>query len=179
MHCNWPKSEFTTDIQGRSQNLHHFYHSMWLKLRVLDFSSNQNNSGLSGAYVTCIYCSLSVKISTRKSQHIMRRSWRHCFAFVFCVCRQQKPKDPQFEPHDWRRHYTGAAVYKVWDLPYICGFYRIISHINNVYGTIFFDRTQDIGFSRIYRKFLSNRIGASKRDIWTRAGNVIAPSLKY
>ena len=30
-----------------------------------------------------------------------------------------------------------------------------------------------------YRKFLSNRIGASKRDIWTRAGNVIAPSLKY
>ena len=31
----------------------------------------------------------------------------------------------------------------------------------------------------IYRKFLSNRTGASKRDIWTRAGNVIAPSLKY
>ena len=30
-----------------------------------------------------------------------------------------------------------------------------------------------------YRKFLSNRTGASKRDIWTRAGNVIAPSLKY
>ena len=30
-----------------------------------------------------------------------------------------------------------------------------------------------------YRKFLSNRIGASKRDIWTRAGNVIAPSLNY
>ena len=30
-----------------------------------------------------------------------------------------------------------------------------------------------------YRKFLFNRIGASKRDIWTRAGNVIAPSLKY
>ena len=29
------------------------------------------------------------------------------------------------------------------------------------------------------RKFLSNRTGASKRDIWTRAGNVIAPSLKY
>ena len=31
----------------------------------------------------------------------------------------------------------------------------------------------------IYRKFLSNRTGASKRDIWTRAGKVIAPSLKY
>ena len=30
-----------------------------------------------------------------------------------------------------------------------------------------------------YRKFLSNRTGASKRDIWTRAVNVIAPSLKY
>ena len=29
------------------------------------------------------------------------------------------------------------------------------------------------------RKFLSNRIGASKRDILTRAGNVVAPSLKY
>ena len=32
---------------------------------------------------------------------------------------------------------------------------------------------------KAYRKFLSNRIGASKRDIWTRAGNVIAPALKY
>ena len=30
-----------------------------------------------------------------------------------------------------------------------------------------------------YRKFFSNRIGASKRDIWMRVGNVIAPSLKY
>ena len=32
---------------------------------------------------------------------------------------------------------------------------------------------------RDHRKFLSNRTGAFKRDIWTRAGNVIAPSLKY
>ena len=30
----------------------------------------------------------------------------------------------------------------------------------------------------MYRKFLSNSTGASKRDIWTRAGNMIAPSLK-
>ena len=34
-----------------------------------------------------------------------------------------------------------------------------------------------IRITKIYtRKFLSNRIGASKRDIWTRVGNVIAPS---
>ena len=30
----------------------------------------------------------------------------------------------------------------------------------------------------LLREFLSNRIGASKRDIWMRAGNVIASSLK-
>ena len=28
-------------------------------------------------------------------------------AFCFCICGQQKPKAPQFEPCGWQRHYTG------------------------------------------------------------------------
>ena len=39
-----------------------------------------------------------------------------------------------------------------------------------------FEECKDFGPTR---KFLSNRTGASKRDIWKRAGNVIVPSLKY
>ena len=55
------------DIHQRSQNLRHLYFGMGLKLVVFGFSRNQNNRGSSGAYVTCIYCSPSVKISTRKN----------------------------------------------------------------------------------------------------------------
>ena len=51
-----------TDIQGRSHNLRHFYSGKGLKLGVFRFPRNQNNHGSSGAYVTCIYCGLSVKI---------------------------------------------------------------------------------------------------------------------
>ena len=65
------------DIQGRSQDLRHFYSGMGLKLGVFLFSNNLNNRGLSGANVTCIYCSLSVKINMRKMLHRAQRSWAH------------------------------------------------------------------------------------------------------
>ena len=47
------------------------------------FSCSQNNHGLSGAYVTCIYCDLSVKINMGKMLHGTRRSWTRCFGFAF------------------------------------------------------------------------------------------------
>ena len=58
------------------------------------FYCNQNNCGLSGVYVTCIYRGPSVKINMHKTLHGAWRSWPH----LFCVCGQQKPEDPQFEP---------------------------------------------------------------------------------
>ena len=70
------------------------------------FSRNQNNRGSSGAYVTCIYCDLSVKINTHKMPHGVQRSWTHLLCIYFCVCGRQKPKDPQFERHGWC-HNTG------------------------------------------------------------------------
>ena len=45
----------TTEIPEPSP----FLSRMGLKLGVFAFSSNQNNSGLSGVYVTCIYCGVS------------------------------------------------------------------------------------------------------------------------
>ena len=53
-------------------------------------------------------------------------------------------------------------------------FKYFVYHINFMNFVFFY-----IIINLVYRKFLSNRIGASKRDIWTRAGNVTAPSLKY
>ena len=53
------------------------------------FPCNQNNSGSSGAFVTCIYCGLSIKMNTDKIHHNAQRSFtmhkdqgRICFAFV-------------------------------------------------------------------------------------------------
>ena len=47
-------------------------------------------TGLRGAYVTCIYCGLRVKINTRKTLHGAQRSWMHFFFHVWSA----KPKDP-------------------------------------------------------------------------------------
>ena len=68
---------------------------------------NQNNRGSSGAYVTCIYCSLSVKINMPKTPHGAQRSWTHLYCVCFCVCGRQKPEDSQCEPRGWQRYYTG------------------------------------------------------------------------
>ena len=63
------------DIHGRSQNLCHLDSDMVLKLGVLD-------CGLSGAYITCIYRGLSVKINMHKTSHSEQRSWKH----LYCIC---------------------------------------------------------------------------------------------
>ena len=73
----------------------------------LGFSHNLNNSGLSGAYVTCIFCSMSVKINMRKTPQGTRRARTHLFCVCFCTWWSAKPWRPQFEPHGWRRYYTG------------------------------------------------------------------------
>ena len=54
-----------------------------------------------------MYCSLSVKINTRKMPHSMRWSWTYIVCICFHICGRQKPEYPQFEPHGWQPHYTG------------------------------------------------------------------------
>ena len=70
-----------------------------------DFSRNQNNSGSSSAYVTFIYCGLSLKINMRKTPHNAQRSWMN----LYCVCFMWSAKTwrPQFESHGWWCHYMG------------------------------------------------------------------------
>ena len=89
-----------------------------------EFSCNQNNCSWPGAYVTCIYCGLSVKKNTRKLPHSTWRS-RICFAFVFS-CGPQKPEYPQFEPHGWRRHYTGRCTRSGISLVYLWLRYSLV-----------------------------------------------------
>ena len=36
---------------------------------------------------------------TRVKRSVARRSWTHLLCIFSCVCRRQKPKDPQIEPH--------------------------------------------------------------------------------
>ena len=93
----------------RSQNLHHLDSSMGLKLGgSSDFSRNLNNRGSSGAYVTCICYSFSVKINPRKTPYGAQRSWTHfVLRLFFAYVGGKKPEDPQFEPYGWWRHYTG------------------------------------------------------------------------
>ena len=79
------------------------------------FSRNRNNRGSSGAYVTYIYCSWSVKLNTCETQH------KIVDAFVlhfFCVCGWEKPEDPLFEVPRLTMPLHGV-VYKAWDLPCI------------------------------------------------------------
>ena len=54
------------------------------------FSCNQDNSGSSGAYVTCMHCPLSVKTDTRKTSHGLRGSWTHLLSNFSCVCMVNK-----------------------------------------------------------------------------------------
>ena len=72
----------------------------------------------SGAYVTCIYCGLSVKISMHKMLHGAQKSWTHWF----CVRNRPKPEDPmQLEHHGWRCHYIGQQYKRPSSPLYICG----------------------------------------------------------
>ena len=59
----------------------------WSRHGSSSFSRNQNNCGLSGAYVTGIYC-----VKTHVKCHTVRkRSWTH----LLCVCSRQKPEHSQ------------------------------------------------------------------------------------
>ena len=62
------------------------------------FSRNQNNRGSSGAYGTCIYCSLIVKISTHKTPHSAQRSWTHLFVFFLRVWSAKTQSTPNLSP---------------------------------------------------------------------------------
>ena len=57
--------------------------------------------GTSGAYITCNYCCLSVKINivNCKMPHDAQRSWTHLFYLSWCMCGGLKLEDPQFELH--------------------------------------------------------------------------------
>ena len=66
-----------TDIQGWTCAI--FILAWGSSWGSLGFSCNQNNCGLSGTYVTCIYCSLNVKIKTCEMPHGARRSWMHLY----------------------------------------------------------------------------------------------------
>ena len=80
------------------------------------FSRNQNNRGSSGAYVTCMYCGLSVKTNTRKTPYGARRSWTHLFCICFCMCGRQKPLSPM--AHD---AITRGDIGGLESAAYICG----------------------------------------------------------
>ena len=100
-----------------AQNLKHFYPTMWLKLEVFGFSRNQNNHGSSGAYVTCIYCSLRVKMTCVR----WNAAWRltHLFCICSCICGWQKKKNTQFEPMG-DKAFTGGDIRELGSPLYIC-----------------------------------------------------------
>ena len=75
------------------------------------FPRNQNNRGSSGAYVTCIYCGLSMKINTPQTPHGARRSWTHLFCVCGCRCHHKVG--------------LGSPVY-------ICGLIRIVLRNSNI-----------------------------------------------
>ena len=107
LHINHQFEVFPQIIQESCQNLHHLYLSMGLILKVSGFFFyNQNNHGSSGAYVTSIYCSLSMKTkhaqNTTQHAKIVDTLSLHLF-FVWL----EKLKLPQFEPQGWRCHYAG------------------------------------------------------------------------
>ena len=123
---NTPKRwSCNTNIQGRSENLPHFCPGVGLKLGSLGFSRYQNNSGSSRAYVTCIYCGLSIKINMCKMPHGTQTLWTYSLCIRFCVCGQQKSKDPPvWAP--WLKTPLHGTVYEVWDLPCISLSYKLV-----------------------------------------------------
>ena len=97
------------------------------------------------------------------ARRAMRQKWVHIHYILRCAGSWDKLPPPPL----------------VWSMPGIQTFTKIVPIKQQV-----IECTGNIGLHNLAgnhdtRKFLSNRIGASKRDIWTRAGNVIAPSLKY
>ena len=87
------------------------------------FSRNQNTRRSSGAYVTCIYCGLSMMINMHKNA---ARRTKIVDAFCFYVHGRQKPKDPQFEPLGLRHHYTGQYTRSWISLVYLWSWIRYV-----------------------------------------------------
>ena len=76
MHCT---HRYRLKIPERAPSLSRHGAPIW---GHSSFSHDQNNRDLSGAYVTCIYCSLSVKINVREMLHGAQRSCE-CILFAF------------------------------------------------------------------------------------------------
>ena len=110
------KARFIPQIYTRDPRTCTIFVLAWgSNLGSSSFSHNQNNRGSSGAYVTCIYCGVGVKINTRKTPHGAQRSWMH----LYCVWPvwSAKARRPQFEPHDWchyRRWYRRSGISRVY-----------------------------------------------------------------
>ena len=80
----------------------------------LGFSHNQNNHGSSAAYVTCIYCSLSVRINTCKRTHDTQRSWTYLYCVCFACVGGKNPKTPNLSP--MADDTISQGDIEVWDL---------------------------------------------------------------
>ena len=68
------------------------------------FSRDQNNYDLSGAYV--LWSEREDKPAWKAARY-SKIVGRIFVCIWFHVCGRQKPEYPQFEPHGWRRQYTG------------------------------------------------------------------------
>ena len=85
----------------------------------LGFSHNQNNRGLSGVYVTCIYCGLSVKML-----HGAQRLWTHLYCVCFCVHVGKNQKTPNLSPMA-DDAITRGDIGGLGSPVYICGLYTV------------------------------------------------------
>ena len=82
------------------------------------FSHNQNNCGSSGVYVTCIYCSLEVKVKHKwNAAQCTKIVGTLVLRWIFAW--SAKPEDLQFEPNGWRHHYTGRYTRSEISLVYL------------------------------------------------------------
>ena len=106
-----------TDIQGRSQNLRYIYPSIGSNW---ESSWNQHNCGSSGVYVTCIYCSLSVKINMRKNRTVTQDHGRICFTFAFVCVICRNLKTPNLCPMA-DNAITRGSIQGLGSLVYVCG----------------------------------------------------------
>ena len=77
------------------------------------------------AHVTCIFCGLCVKINTSKTWFKCRTA-REDRGRIFACVVGKNLKTPQFEPHGWRRHYTGWYTRSGIYLPCIILFFLYI-----------------------------------------------------
>ena len=136
-----------TDTHQRSQNLCRLDPGMGLNLVVFGFSRKWNNCGLPGAYVTCMYCDLSVKTNRHKTPYGVRRSWTHivnAFALhLFFSVWSAKSED------GWGHHYTGW--YRRSEISGVYLWYGLISaFINKIF---WWHESEDINKRGYFPKF--------------------------